>query len=306
MYTADDWPIACKMNFGPMTEDGIPTVEAPADVWRDQLLQVSELGFDHIDPVDDWLRIGDMTDERFAELKACIADAGLLVPAVSIGRKSVIDPTDGDENLAMVHRTIDRAAELGAGIVDVGFQSHLGEGQKKALWFWLSDDGHHDDPKYYDLAVERIRDLADHCQRNGMELSLEMYEDTFLGMPDDAVKFYKDVDHPAVGLNPDLGNIIRLHRPLPSYQSMHETVLPYSNYWHIKNYFRDEDPATGSYFSAPASLKEGVVDYRAMIRRALKLGYTGPFMTEHYGSDWLGIGADNMLYIRQVLRSALR
>lgn len=66
---------------------------------------------------------------------------------------------------------------------------------------------------------------------------------------------------------------------------------------------RDEDPATGSYMSTPAPLKYGTINYRAVIRKALRLGYTGPFMTEHYGSDWLGVGAENAQYIRDVIRS---
>lgn len=306
MYTAENWPICCKMNFGGTTEDGQPTAQAPVEVWRDQLLQVKELGFTAIDPVDDWLCIGDLPEERFQELKALLAEMELSVPAVSIGRKSIVDAEHGDNNLAMVHRTIDRAAELGAGIVDIGFMQGLGPKQAKALWFWLEDDGHHDDPALRGKAIVRVRELADHAQDKGLEISLEMYEDTFIGTPEEAVAFLKDVNHPAVGLNPDLGNLIRLHRPMPGYAAMHEQVLPYSNYWHIKNYIRDEDPATGSYMSAPAPLKYGTVDYRAMIRRALKLGYTGPFMTEHYGSDWLGVGAENMEYIRSVLRAALR
>ena len=35
MYTADAWPIACKMNFGPVAEDGTPgtaAVNAPPAV----------------------------------------------------------------------------------------------------------------------------------------------------------------------------------------------------------------------------------------------------------------------------------
>lgn len=83
--------------------------------------------------------------------------------------------------------------------------------QEKALWFWLAE-GHQDDPALRPLAVERVRELGDHAQANGIELSLEMYEDTFLGTADEAVAFHADVNHPAVGLNPDLGNFIRLHR----------------------------------------------------------------------------------------------
>ncbi|MBE6476928.1 MAG: sugar phosphate isomerase/epimerase [Propionibacteriaceae bacterium] len=305
MYTADAWPIACKMNFGPLAEDGTPIAEAPLEIWRDQLLQVAELGFKHFDPMDDWIPLADISEERFAQFQVLLDETGLACPAMSIGRNSVIDADRGDENLALVHRTIDRASALGATIVNIGFQQELTEPQKEALWFWLAD-GHHDDPGLYDLAVERVRELADHAQRLGLQISLEMYEDTFIGTVDGALQFHHDVDHPAVGINPDLGNLIRLHRPMPKGEEMYERLLPLSNYWHIKSYIRDEDDVTGAYMSAPVPLKYGVVNYRAVIRRAIQVGYDGPFMTEHYGSDWLGVGAENAEYIRQVLRGALR
>lgn len=305
MYTAENWPIAAKMNFGPKAEDGTPIAEAPDAVWRDQMLQVAELGFTCFDPMDDWVPIADLPADRWESFKKIMAELGLSCPAVSIGRNSVVDVEHGERNVATIHRTIDRAAELGATILNIGFQQALTEPQKQALWFWLAD-GHVDDPALRSLAIERVRELADHAQQCGMQISLEMYEDTYVGTPEDAVSFLKDVDHAAVGLNPDLGNLIRLHRPMPSYASMHDIVLPYANYWHIKNYIRDEDPATGSYMSAPVPLKYGTINYRDMIRKALRLGFQGPFMVEHYGSDWLGVGAENADYIRQVLRAALR
>ncbi len=304
MYTVEDWPIACKVNFGSLAEDGTPIADAPRAVWRDQLQQIAELGFTHIDPMDDWIPIADLSEKRLSEYRDLLDEVGLKTAAISIGRNSVVDVENGEKNVATIHRTIDRAAELGATIVNIGFLQALTPAQKKALWFWLAD-GHHDDPALRGLAIERVRDLADHAQRVGLGISLEIYEDTYIGTADDAVAFLKDVDHPAVGINPDIGNLIRLHRPIPTYQEMYAKVLPYANYWHIKNYIRDEDPATGSYMSAPVPLKYGVVNYREVIRRALALGYSGPFMTEHYGSDWLGVGAENAQYIRDVLRSSL-
>lgn len=91
---------------------------------------------------------------------------------------------------------------------------------------------------------------------------------------------------------------------MPGYQEMFDLVLPYANYWHIKNYIRDEDPSTGAYFSAPAPLETGLINYRSIIRQALRLGYRGVFQTEHYGGDWLGVGATNAKYIRSVLRDS--
>lgn len=309
MLTADSWPIAANMlSFGSVAPDGTPMLEAPAGVWRSQLAQVAALDFEFVDPTDAWLSIGELSDARFKELMAVLDDVGLRVPSISTTRRSVVDAANGEWFLAIGHRIIDRAPELGATVVNFGFMQALTPAQASALWFWL-EDGYHDpddDSPLRVVAIERIRELADHAAQVGVQISLEMYEDTFIGTPERAVRFVQDVDRPNVGLNPDLGNIVRLHRPIGDIPAMFDAVLPYTNFWHIKNYLRDVEPRTGQVFTAPVPLVMGVVNYRVQILKALELGFTGPFVCEHYGSDSLGVAAMNRDYIRQVLRSAGR
>jgi sugar phosphate isomerase/epimerase len=292
------------LGFGNQAPDGGHIKDAPSNVWATQLRQVRELGFDYIDPTDAWVPLAALSDERVEEFRTVLRDEGLAISSISMTRNSVVDVENGTQNLADAHRLIDLAPSFGATIVNTGFMQAITPEQSKQIWFWLVD-GHVDDPALRDLAVERVRELGDHARANGIELSLEMYEDTYVGTPDEAVRFVRDVDHDAVGLNPDLGNLIRLHRPVPHFSEMFAKVLPYSNFWHIKNYSRDYDPATGAYSSAPLPLKYGYINYRQMIRLALELGYTGPFCCEHYGSDSLGVCAENREYIQQVLSSAL-
>jgi sugar phosphate isomerase/epimerase len=305
MYSADTWPIAANMlGFGNRAPDGGHIKDAPSTVWAAQLRQVRELGFDYIDPTDAWVPLAALSDSRVEEFRTVLGDQGLAISSISMTRNSVVDVANGAQNLADAHRLIDLAPSFGATIVNTGFMQAVTPEQSEQIWFWLAE-GHVDDPALRDLAVERIRELGDHSRANGIELSLEMYEDTYIGTPDEAVRFIRDVGHDAVGLNPDLGNLIRLHRPMPHFSEMYAKVLPYSNFWHIKNYSRDYDPATGAYSSAPLPLKYGYINYRQMIRLALELGYTGPFCCEHYGSDSLGVCAENREYIKQVLTSAL-
>lgn len=309
MRTADTWPIAANMlSFGSTAADGTPNVDAPAESWRGQLQQVADLGFADVDPTDAWLSIGEMTDARFAELLVVLKEVGLAVPSVSTTRRSVVDAARGEDYLRFGHTIIDRAPALGAEVVNFGFMQALTPAQEKALWFWLAE-GHHDDladAENRDLAVRRIRELADHAAEVGVQVSLEMYEDTYIGTPDLAVRFLEDVDRDNVGLNPDLGNLVRLHREIEDIPTMFAKVLPHTNFWHIKNYTRDVDLATGAYATHPTPLVQGVVNYRVMIRQALELGFDGVFVCEHYGSDSLGVAALNREYIRGVLRSAWR
>jgi sugar phosphate isomerase/epimerase len=305
MHSAHTWPIAANMlGFGNQAPGGGHIKDAPAAVWASQLRQVRELGFDFIDPTDAWVPLAALSDARVEEFRTVLGDEGLAISSISMTRNSVVDVRNGQKNLDDAHRLIDLAPSFGATIVNTGFMQAITPEQSEQIWFWLVQ-GHVDDPALRDVAITRIRELGDHARANGIALSLEMYEDTYIGTPEDAVEFIRDVDHDAVGLNPDLGNLIRLHRPMPHFSEMFAKVLPYSNFWHIKNYSRDFDPATGAYSSAPLPLKYGYINYRQIIRLALELGYTGPFCCEHYGSDSLGVCAENREYIHQVLTSAL-
>ena len=128
-----------------------------------------------------------------------------------------------------------------------------------------------------------------------------MYEDTYIGTADGAVRFVSDVDVPAVGINADIGNLIRLHRPVERWQAMIEKVAPHAKYWHVKNYLRIEDPARGLIVSYPTSLALGIIDYRWAIGKFLAHGFKSAFLCEHYGGDGLSVCAMNREYLRTLL-----
>ena len=88
-------------------------------------------------------------------------------------------------------------------------------------------------------------------------------------------------------------------------RDMLTAMLPYTNYWQVKNYLRDVDPATGAYFSAPAPLESGFIDYRTAIGMAIEAGFDGPLCVEHYGGDGLSVSAANREYVRRILTAKL-
>jgi hypothetical protein len=102
-----------------------------------------------------------------------------------------------------------------------------------------------------------------------------------------------------VGLNPDVGNLIRLHRPVEDWRSIMTAVLPFTNFWHIKNYSRDEDIARNYFVAVPASLESGLINYREAVRQAISFGFQGVFCAEHYGGDGLSVSATNQQYLRE-------
>jgi sugar phosphate isomerase/epimerase len=305
--TRENWPIAAAMiQYINILPDGSSVQDQSPEDWAATLSDITDAGFTELDPTDCWLRVADLSQARRDVFKQVLAEAGLTVPAISTSRRSIIDPEHGDEYLTYCHRVIDAAADLGGRSVCFGLFGPLTDAQKKVLWFWTVD-GHRnpDDPAVYRKAVEGMRELGRHAEDTGIDIALEMYEDTYIGTADSAVKFVTDVDHPAVGLNPDLGNLIRLHRPVEHWASMVEKTVPYVRYWHVKNYLRIEDDSKGVILSAPAPLESGLINYRTAIRQAIAHGFRGAFCCEHYGGDGLSISASNRAYLRRILPKQL-
>ena len=306
-YTAENWPIAAAMlPFGSTDSHGGPIHDADAEEWARHLRLVRRIGFTEMDPTDTWVRVGDLSPERLAEFKGVLDDVGLTIPAISTSRRSVMDPQHGAEYLDYSHRLLDKAAELGVPLVSFGFFQEMTAEQKKALWFWLVDGWQDDESaEARGRAASLIRELADHAQSNGQQITLEMYEDTYVGTADGAISFLKEVGHDACGLNPDIGNFIRLHRPLEPVQDMLDKLLPYANYWHVKNYLRDEDPTSGQVMTFPVPMDFGLINYRSAISQAVALGFRGAFLCEHYGSDAVTVIGKNRAYIREILADIL-
>jgi sugar phosphate isomerase/epimerase len=299
-FTAQTWPIAASML--PFTSTLDPRrwdSDVRAD-WLRALTSVRDAGFDAIDLTDTWLPFGDFTAEQVAGFTAALDETGLSAPSISVIRRSVIDAGRGDEHLAYSHRAIDLAAHLGSGVVSVGLHQELTAEQRRQLWFWTVR-GHVDQPDDRDawnMAVSRFRELGRHAAEVGVLLSLELYEHTYLGSAQSSVRLVEEIGLSEVGLNPDIGNLIRLHEPVESWREVVEATLPYSNFWHVKNYTRDEDPRSGVVSTVPSYLESGLIDYRFAVATAIASGFHGVICTEHYGGDGLSMSAANRDYLR--------
>lgn len=302
-FTSSNWPIAvCMHGFAAVAADGTRLHDAPAETWDGMFRQIERLGFTALEIADSHIRPSELTPERRAELKKIADSHSVRLISVHVQRQSVIEPGKGEENLAYAHRAIDAAAELGMSVFSTGLHQPFSEAQRKALWFWTAQGPvDPDDAETRALAVSRLRELGLHAASVGLPMALEMYEDTYLGTADSAVRLIEEIGLDNVGLNPDIGNLVRLHRPIEDWREMHEKTLPYANYWHVKNYIRDERGDGTQPTAMPTSLELGLINYRAMVARAVDLGFRGPFLMEQYGGDSLGVCATNRDYLRTLL-----
>lgn len=303
-FTAETWPIAtCLHGIPPVSRDGVALHDATPEVWDAAFAQVADVGFSLAELADSHIRPADLEPSRKDELFSILDAHGIRFPSVHLQRQSVIMPGHEERNLAYAHRTIDAAAEWGMEVFSTGLHEPFSDAQRKALWFWTAQGpvNDPDDPELWAAAVSRLRELGTHAAEVGLRMSLEMYEDTFLGTADSAVRLVEEIGLDNVGLNPDIANLIRLHRPIEDWREMHAKTLPYANYWHVKNYTRDE-AADGSWAtSVPSSMEAGLINYRQVVRDALELGFDGIFLMEHYGGDSLGNCSTNQRYLRSLL-----
>lgn len=297
--TAQNWPIAASvLNFAPAAPERTDWPEQARDV----LTEVADAGFAHVDLTDSWVRPGDLDGDQLESLRAAAESAGLGMPSISAIRRSVIDSRDGDANLMYSHRTLEAAAALGVGVVSFGLHQALTPQQRQALWFWRVE-GHRDadDPEMFALAVRRFRELGRHAADLGLLVSLEMYEHTYLGTASSAVRLVEEIGMSNVGLNPDIGNLVRLPGPIEHWRDLLEATLPYTNFWHAKNYSRDEDPQTGMAVAIPSTMEMGIISYREGVKLALAHGFQGVICLENYGGDGLSVCATNREYLTRIL-----
>ncbi len=295
---AADWPIAAStLPFPARDREGRDATSAGPEAWRRPLQHLQRCGFDLVDLTDSWVRPGDLSTEGIGHLSDALGEHGLRAASISVIRRSVVDDQDAEANLDYSHRSLDAAAALGVTTVSVGLHQALSAQQQRALWFWTAP-GHRDRPENWDAAVARLGELGRHAESLGIVLSLEMVEDTFLGTADSAVRLVEEIDNPWVGLNPDIGNFVRLHRPVESWRDAFEATLPYSNFWHMKNYSRSESADGESFATMPSAMDVGVIDYRWAVDRAIDLGFRGVLCLENYGGDGLGVCARNRDYLR--------
>lgn len=295
-------PIAvCMHGFDTHIANGTPLHDGGVDAWAEVFAEVRAVGFNALEIADSHLRPGDLDPGMRREIAAAAAAHDVSLVALHVARKSVIQPGREEDNLAYAHRSIDACAEMGIGIFSTGLHQPLTPAQQQALWFWTQPGpSDPDDPEVWAMAVSRLRELGRHAESVGLVTALEMYEDTYLGSAASATRLIEEIGLASVGLNPDIGNFVRLHRPMPDWRAEYAATLPYATYWHMKNYTRDES-ADGRVTTTPTTLELGVINYRAVLHMALKAGYRGPLAMEHYGGDSLGVSSTNQRYVTELL-----
>lgn len=277
-------------------------IDADASSWEAELTRLKRCGFDTFDLVDGWLRVDRLSPDRLTQFKHATEAAELAIAGISVIRASVIDPRDGEVNVDRTLRALDAAAALDVGVVGVGFHRPL-QGRQLEAPFWMVPHPEDDDSdENLDLATRRLRLVCDRAGELGIAITLELHESTLLDRSARVLRLIDAVGADNLGVNLDIGNLIRT--PFPPAESWRDTVTslaPHVNYWHLKNYLRLEDPTAATALTTPCALGDGELDYRWAIAEVLGDGYRGPLCIEHYGGDALSAMSRGRAYLETLL-----
>ena len=231
---------------------------------RKYLAKVKEIGFDGIE-----LGVSGGSDEAIDTLRRQLEDAG--TPCVAI--------RGGGANRKRLEAAVRFTAKIGAGVVNSTVTTppaspgakgtFRGENVSQGASRTASAED-------YERTAKVISDVAPVAADLGVAISIEIHQNSIVDNSESALRLLDLIDHPNVGVNPDLGNIYWTYDvPEESCEDAIVALAPRSNYWHCKNLYRVNIPelAFSAFLQAP--LCDGEIDYRFAISAMLGAGYDG-------------------------------
>ncbi len=249
-----------------------------------------DAGYSAVDLSDLWTPLARLDSSAVRALSSALDRLELEVVGASVIDLTVEDDVAVDRSAERGRRAIDNAVGLGAPVVSIGLHNGPGAGVAPGDVQppWLRVNGpleHSADTRA--RAVRLVGVLTAHAEIHGVSLSLEMNELSLLDRAAACLELVDAVGSPALGVNPDLGSLVRV--PWPLVETWVETLIavaPVMNYWHVKNCHRIGMEG-GRFVATPSTLPEGCIDYRRALAIATGSGYSGPLVVEHYGGDVL-------------------
>lgn len=226
-----------------------------------QVLKVSELTHLHLD-----VSAADAFAEAIQENKLTISSTMIAFPQEDYSTMDRIKATGGimpddcwEKNRRLALDAIGKTADMGVPFLS----THAG----------FID---HNDKAGYAKFMERLRELADCAQNNGILLILETGQETAV----DLRSCLEELDHPAVGVNFDPANMILYGKgdPIEALQ----VLAPWIRHVHIKDATASEVPGE---WGAEVPWGEGDVDTGAFLNKLEEIGFDGALAIEREAGD---------------------
>lgn len=228
------------------------------------LERVRDLGLDGIEL---WTGHIDEYAERNGSIDGLIEDirgAGIRVPAIS----PYVSFSKSDETteacLAIVETAAQYAVRFGSPLVRIFFGHLPSRETPDELWA---------------EAMERLKRALAIADRYGVNLGLELHNNTFADQIEPILRIFREADHPRLrmifdGFNLYLDRVDQLEAL--------EALYAYTDHVHMKSYFWNLDsPETRK----PTSVFDGDVDNVSVCQSLYSNGYEGFVSFEYFGRD---------------------
>lgn len=259
------------------------TAHASAGERRRILDWAARTGFSGIEVSPQWLDIRAPSAE-LVEFRSQAAQAGLRISGINVNRCLFTRGPRASQSLTLIQRAIDAAAILATDLVTLSLSLPLEPGQRPAL---RGSDVPDDERA---RAASVLSELAALAARQGIQLSLELHDDGILDTPEYCLDMVRRIGASNVGVNPDLGNLIRSSEAPAAWEAALLQLAPRANNWHVKNYRGAQ----------PVPLWEGDIDYGRAIRIMQAVEYRGSVSIESYFGDVLDLQERSLNYLRRL------
>lgn len=264
------------------------TRHALADERKEILEWAVRTGFTGIEISPHWLNIDDAPISELVDFRRQAATAGLTISGINVNRCLFTRGARADESLARARRAIDAAAILAAPLVTLSLSLPL-DGQPRPVL--LGCDVLEDERQ---RAAGILAEWALIAAREGVELSLELHDDGLLDTAEYCLEMVHRIGASNVGVNPDLGNLVRSQPAPVAWDTALAQLAPRANNWHVKNYRGAQ----------PAPLWDGDIDYARATVIMQAAGYRGWVSIEGYFGDVLNLQARSLAYLKQLVAAA--
>jgi sugar phosphate isomerase/epimerase len=275
--------------------------ELPVEGRAAYLKAVRALGFEGLE-----LGVPRGTEAEIRSLRRELEDAGLPCRAIR-GGGPTLQPDVADRGHDRMAAGLRAAAAMGASILNVTIAMPRPPGEQSGIpWGEATSWGSSRDASEadFDRAAAVLARVAPLAADLGVKISVEIHQHCLADNSRSGRALMERVGHPAVGVNPDLGNIYWVyHTPEEISEQAITAFAPLAHYWHMKNLVRVHVPQHEHSIFLQVPLPDGDIDYRYAVAAMLAAGYRGDFAIEglRLGDQLRGDGR-SLAYLRELLQ----
>ena len=254
-----------------------------------------EYGYDGVEIWSGHFRL-ETVEETLREAQRLGRELGIGTPVLNLSGNVIED--DAEERRARMKRlveVIERCPDYGVDLIN-GYAGSLIVDRTD----WANNGSAAATEEHYERAIEAYRVLGPAAERAGVTITLEVHMNTIHDTAASAVRLLDAIGSPAVRANLDPGNMWGVRtseHPVDAVGILGDRIA----FVHFKNARRVGYIPVGVDYDY--TLKEGELDYYAIVSALVRAGFRGP-----YGLEWSGSGdpsvptREDIEYLKGLLR----